>query len=101
MRSQSSCPDPGQLQRRVHHMLSSLRARIVALSVAIVIVALAANAIVNQLVARTYNNEAIDNNLAAVQTGHVDAIAEWVSTHTRMIESLQDAALQDDPIPAL
>ncbi|MCA3234160.1 MAG: hypothetical protein INH06_17895, partial [Cupriavidus sp.] len=51
-------------------MLSSLRARIVALSVAIVIVALAANAIVNQLVARAYNNEAIDNNLAAVQTGH-------------------------------
>ncbi len=82
-------------------MLSSLRARIVALSVAIVIVALAANAIVNQFVARTYNNEAIDNNLAAVQTGHVDAIAAWVSSHTQMIESLQEAALQDDPIPAL
>ena len=82
-------------------MLSSLRARIVALSVAIVIVALAANAIVNQFVARAYNNEAIDNNLAAVQTGHVDAIAAWVSSHTQMIESLQDAALQDDPIPAL
>ncbi|GJG94652.1 methyl-accepting chemotaxis protein [Cupriavidus pauculus] len=82
-------------------MLSSLRARIVALSVAIVIVALAANAIVNQLVARAYNNEAIDNNLAAVQTGHVDAIAAWVSDHTQMIASLQDAALQEDPIPAL
>ncbi|RZT31826.1 methyl-accepting chemotaxis protein [Cupriavidus agavae] len=82
-------------------MLSSLRARIVALSVAIVIVALAANALVNQLVARAYNNEAIDNNLAAVQTGHVDAIAEWVASHTQMIQSLQDVALQDDPIPAL
>jgi len=82
-------------------MLSSLRARIVALSVAIVIVALAANAIVNQLVARAYNNEAIDNNLAAVQTGHVDAIAEWVSSHIQMIVSLQDAALTEDPIPAL
>ncbi|XQU75531.1 Methyl-accepting chemotaxis protein [Cupriavidus sp. H18C2] len=82
-------------------MLSSLRARIVALSVAIVIVALAANAIVNQFVARAYNDEAIDNNLAAVQTGHVDAIAAWVSGHSRMIESLRDAALQDDPIPAL
>jgi len=82
-------------------MLSSLRARIVALSVAIVIVALAANAIVNHLVARTYNNEAIDNNLAAVQTGHVDAIADWVASHTKMVAALQDAALQEDPIPAL
>ena len=82
-------------------MLSSLRARIVALSVAIVIVALAANAIVNHLVARAYNNEAIDNNLAAVQAGHVDAIAEWVASHTQMINALQEAALQEDPIPAL
>jgi len=82
-------------------MLSSLRARIVALSVAIVIVALTANALVNHLVARTYNNEAIDSNLAAVQIGHVDAIADWVASHTRMIVSLQDAALQEDPIPAL
>ncbi|WP_019449785.1 methyl-accepting chemotaxis protein [Cupriavidus sp. BIS7] len=82
-------------------MLSSLRARIVALSVAIVIVALAANAIVNHLVARTYNNEAIDNNLAAVQTGHVDAIADWVASHTKMVAALQDVALQEDPIPAL
>ncbi|WP_137925916.1 methyl-accepting chemotaxis protein [Cupriavidus sp. 2SB] len=82
-------------------MLSSLRARIVALSVAIVIAALAANALVNQLVARAYNDEAIDNNLAAVQTGHVDAIAEWVASHTQMIQSLQDAALQEDPIPSL
>jgi len=82
-------------------MLSSLRARIVALSVVIVIVALAANALVNHLVARTYNNAAIDNNLAAVQVGHVDAIADWVASHTQMIVSLQDAALQEDPIPAL
>ncbi|MEM5431016.1 methyl-accepting chemotaxis protein [Cupriavidus oxalaticus] len=82
-------------------MPSSFRARIVALSVAIVIAALAVNALVNHLVARTYNNEAIDNNLAAVQIGHVDAIAEWVTSHTQMVNALQDVALQEDPVPAL
>ncbi|MGO4579962.1 methyl-accepting chemotaxis protein [Cupriavidus sp. 2TAF22] len=82
-------------------MLSSLRARIVALSVAIVVAALAVNAVLNHVVASAYNADAIDNNLAAVQTGHTDAIADWVASHTQMISSLQDAALQPDPIPAL
>lgn len=82
-------------------MLSSFRARIVALLVAIVIAALAVNALVNRLVARTYNNEAIGNNLAAIQIGHVDAIAEWVASHNQMVNALQDAALQEDPVPAL
>ncbi|WP_420995206.1 methyl-accepting chemotaxis protein [Cupriavidus sp. 30B13] len=82
-------------------MLSSLRARIVALSVAIVVVALAVNAALNHVVASAYNDAAIDSNLAAVQTGHVAAIADWVASHTQMVASLQDAALQPDPIPAL
>ncbi|MDF3836951.1 methyl-accepting chemotaxis protein, partial [Cupriavidus basilensis] len=82
-------------------MLSSLRARIMAVSVAIVVAALTVNAVLNHVVASSYNDEAIDNSLAAVQNGHVGAIADWISGHTRMIDSLQDAALQADPVPAL
>ncbi|MBY4898776.1 methyl-accepting chemotaxis protein [Cupriavidus sp. AU9028] len=82
-------------------MLSSLRARIVALSVAIVIVALAANAVVNHVVARAHNDEAIVNNLRAVQSGHVQAIAEWVAAHTQSMAAMQDAVMQDDPVPLL
>ncbi|MDR3379530.1 methyl-accepting chemotaxis protein [Cupriavidus basilensis] len=82
-------------------MLSSLRARIVALSVAIVVVALIANAVINHVVASSYNDDAIDSNLAAVQNGHVGAIADWVASHMQMIDSLQDAATQPDTNAAI
>lgn len=82
-------------------MLSSLRARIVALSVAIVVVALIANAVINHVVASSYSDDAIDSNLAAVQNGHVGAIADWVASHMQMIDSLQEAATQPDTNAAI
>lgn len=82
-------------------MFASLRARIVGFSVAIVVVALVCNAFVNHLVASRYNDEAIRNNLRAVQAGHVDAIAEWVSAHMASMAAMHEAALQDDPGPVL
>jgi methyl-accepting chemotaxis protein len=82
-------------------MFSSIRARIVALCVAIVVIALAANAVLNYVVARAYTADSIENNLAAVESGHVAGIDDWVTSNTRMISSLQDAALQPDPTPML
>jgi methyl-accepting chemotaxis protein len=82
-------------------MFSSIRARIVALCVAIVVVALAANAALNYVVTSSYNNDAINSNLTAVEAGHADGIADWVATNSQMINSLQDAVLQADPVPAL
>ncbi|MFM0337660.1 hypothetical protein PQR27_14225 [Paraburkholderia fungorum] len=57
-------------------MFSSIRARIVALCVAIVVVALAANAVLNYVVANSYNTDAINSSLNAVESGHVDGISE-------------------------
>jgi len=82
-------------------MFTSIRARIMALCVAIVVAALAINAAINHFVANRYNNEAIDSSLAAVENGHAGAIGDWVAVHSQMINSLQDAVLQPDPTAAL
>ncbi|MFM0644207.1 methyl-accepting chemotaxis protein [Paraburkholderia bryophila] len=82
-------------------MFSSIRARIVALCVAIVVVALATNAGLNYLVASSYNADAIESSLSAVESGHTDGIGDWIATHGQMIDSLQDAVLQPDPLTAL
>ena len=82
-------------------MFTSIRARIVALCVAIVVVALAANAVLNYVVANSYNADAIDSSLNAVESGHANGVGDWVAANSQMIDSLQDAVLQPDPLPAL
>ncbi|NMM00945.1 HAMP domain-containing protein [Paraburkholderia sp. RP-4-7] len=82
-------------------MFSSIRARIVALCVAIVVVALAANAVLNYVVANSYNADAIESSLNAVESGHADGIEDWIASNSQMINSLQDAVLQPDPSAAL
>ncbi|WP_179404981.1 methyl-accepting chemotaxis protein [Burkholderia guangdongensis] len=80
-------------------MLSSLRARILAACIAIVAFALAASTLINYAIAHSYNDDAIDRNLTSVASGHVVGIGDWVASKSRMIESLQDAALSPDPLP--
>ena len=82
-------------------MFASLRARIVALSVAIVVAALTINAILNYVVADRYNDASISETLSAIEGGHVEAMGEWVAGHVQMIVSLQDAVLQPEPEAAL
>jgi methyl-accepting chemotaxis protein len=80
-------------------MFSSIRARIVALCVTIVVAALAANAALNYVVANGYNTASIDSSLTAVESGHVAGINQWVAANSQMIDSLRDTTLQPDPIP--
>ncbi|MCP3721995.1 methyl-accepting chemotaxis protein [Paraburkholderia sp. CNPSo 3272] len=82
-------------------MFSSIRARIVALCVVIVVSALAANTALNYFVADSQNKDSIDSTLAALEESHAQGIADWVATHGRMIDSLQEAVLGPDPVPAL
>ncbi|WP_321919652.1 methyl-accepting chemotaxis protein [Paraburkholderia tropica] len=82
-------------------MFSTIRARIVALCVSIVVVALAANTALDYYVASSHNKDSIDDTLSAVAASHAEGIGEWAATHARMIESLQDAVLQPDPSAAL
>lgn len=82
-------------------MFSSIRARVVAMCVAIVVVSLAANTVLNYLVASAYNVDAIDNSLNAIADGHADGIGGWIAMHGQMINSLQDAVLLPDPSAVL
>ena len=50
-------------------MLSSIRARILAACVAIVVFALVATTLINYFIARSYNDDAIDRNLTSVASG--------------------------------
>ncbi|CAB3775870.1 hypothetical protein LMG28688_00120 [Paraburkholderia caffeinitolerans] len=82
-------------------MFTTIRARIVALCVVIVVVALAANTALNYVVANSHNQDSIDAMLTAVEDSHAQGIDEWVAGHARMVDSLQDAVLQPDPVPML
>ncbi|CAN0627375.1 methyl-accepting chemotaxis protein [Burkholderia multivorans] len=82
-------------------MLNTIRARIIALCIAIVVVAVAASVALNYFVAYSYNSSSIRSTLSALEDSHTVAVADWVATHAQMVNSLQDAAMQPDPIPAL
>jgi methyl-accepting chemotaxis protein len=82
-------------------MFASVRTRILAASLTIVVVALLANAALNYFVAKSYNDEAIAANLGAVSAGHVAGINDWIATHSQMIKSLQTSASSSDPLPSL
>ncbi|MFX1762922.1 methyl-accepting chemotaxis protein [Paraburkholderia sp. A1RI-2L] len=82
-------------------MFTTIRARIVALCVVIVVAALAANTALDYIVADSHNRDSIDATLTAVEDSHARGIGEWVASHAHMIDSLQDAVLQPDPVPML
>ncbi len=83
-------------------MFSTIRARIVALAVVIVVVALGANTALDYFVANSHNTESVDSMLTAVEDSHAAGINDWVASHAQMINSLQDAVVDPaDPVPAL
>lgn len=81
-------------------MFASIRARILAASLAIVVLALIINAALNYYVAKTFSDEAIAANLDAVSSGHVAGINDWIATRSQMVSSLQPAGATADPLPA-
>ncbi|KAB0638041.1 methyl-accepting chemotaxis protein [Burkholderia stagnalis] len=84
-------------------MLSSIRTRILATCVAIVVTALAATGGLVYFVVKHHNDEAIDQNHESILTGHALAIDEWVASRSRETQALADtiAIGEGDPLPAL
>ncbi|WP_459609455.1 methyl-accepting chemotaxis protein, partial [Dickeya oryzae] len=81
-------------------MLKTIRARILAVCTAIIVVALVINTFLNYRVTDKYNDESINNLLVAVTAGHSLAISDWVASKKQIITSLNAVALtNDDPIP--
>ena len=81
-------------------MFSSIRARILAASLAIVLLALVTNAALSYFVAKSYNDDSITSNLNAISAGHVNGINDWIATRAQMVVSLERAAGTSDPLPA-
>lgn len=84
-------------------MLSSIRTRILATCVAIVVTALAATGGLIYYVVKHHNDDAIDQNHKSILTGHALAIDEWVASRGRETQALADtiAIGEGDPLPAL
>ncbi|MBI0329740.1 methyl-accepting chemotaxis protein [Burkholderia plantarii] len=80
-------------------MLSSLRTRIVAASVAIVAFALCASTIIGYVVTRSSNLDNLNVNLSATAADNGSGVRDWVASKRRMIESLTDVAMSADPVP--
>ncbi|WP_175714036.1 methyl-accepting chemotaxis protein [Burkholderia ambifaria] len=84
-------------------MLSSIRARIVATCVAIVVTALAVTGGLVYDVVKRHNDETIDRNLQSVLAGHALALDEWVAGRAQQTQALADTLPigEGDPLPAL
>jgi methyl-accepting chemotaxis protein len=81
-------------------MFASIRGRVLAACLAIVVGSLIVNAALNFFVVNSHENDTINNNLVALANGHDAGIAEWVASKTAAIDALQDVALgAADPIP--
>ncbi|MBR8141332.1 HAMP domain-containing protein [Burkholderia sp. AU19243] len=84
-------------------MLSSIRARILATCVAIVVTALAVTGGLVYYVVKQHNDETIDQNLKSVLAGHAIAIDEWIASRAQQTQALADTLTvgDGDPLPAL
>ncbi|WP_241763964.1 methyl-accepting chemotaxis protein, partial [Winslowiella toletana] len=79
--------------------LASIRARILAITIGCVVIALIINTSINYSVTRKYNQQAINSTLDAVTGSHRAAIGDWINGKLTMIASLQAVTLSDDPLP--
>ena len=81
-------------------MFASIRSRVLAACVAIVVCSLVVNAALNYFVVNSYENESINNNLVALANGHNAGIGDWVASKTAAIVSVEDVAVGGaDPAP--
>ena len=81
-------------------MFASIRGRVLAACLAIVVGSLIVNATLNFFVVNSHENDTINNNLVALANGHDAGIGEWVASKTAAVNALQDVALgESDPIP--
>ncbi|MFM0742266.1 methyl-accepting chemotaxis protein, partial [Paraburkholderia xenovorans] len=81
-------------------MIRSIRTLISLTCVSIVVVALAVAGGISYMVVQSYSKETINQNLESVANGRLAGIEDWVASRSRMIASLQEAALTPDPVPA-
>lgn len=81
-------------------MFSSIRTRIITAASACLAIALLLNTVVNYQVTRQDNLQSQQDVLTSTLSSHGQAIADWISSKTTMIASLDNVVLtMSDPVP--
>jgi len=83
------------------HMFQTLRARLIAIAVAVVTLALIILSIVVFIIVRSNTLTTLDNNISGVTRQYARELAEWVQDKQRIASAVRVAAAQSDPQPAL
>jgi methyl-accepting chemotaxis protein len=79
-------------------MLRTIKAKILSVTVAIVLVSLGATTFLSWQLTRSYGERTIAQNLSTLEAGQVTHLGEWVATRQHMIASLGTAALEPSPL---
>lgn len=82
-------------------MLSSLRLRILMITLVVIALALIINASVSYTILKTQNDEQVAQQLASISHGNALAIEEWVAARTAMMEAAQAPVSGSDPLQPL
>ncbi|WP_447956650.1 methyl-accepting chemotaxis protein [Vreelandella sp. EE7] len=82
-------------------MLSSLRMRILVITLVVITLALTINAAVSYLTLKSHNDEQVTQQLASISQGNALAIEEWIAARSSMIEGARDPVLNGDPLAHL
>ena len=82
-------------------MLSSLKARLIAIAVSIVVLAMLAVAIANFFTTRSSTLAALDTQMLQLSHSHAQAIGEWLRAKQAVVGSMKLGAQDADPLPSL
>jgi methyl-accepting chemotaxis protein len=82
-------------------MLNSIRTRLLAATILIVILSLLVNTFVNYTVSARANQRLLDASLTSLAESHVATIQHWVAARSAHIEALLPSISEDNPLSSL
>ncbi|MGO2006419.1 methyl-accepting chemotaxis protein [Vreelandella alkaliphila] len=82
-------------------MLSSLRLRILIITLMVITLALTINASVSYLTLQTHNDQQVTQQLASIAQGNALAIEEWVDARAAILEAARTPVIDNDPLAPL
>ncbi|WP_434983662.1 methyl-accepting chemotaxis protein [Vreelandella zhaodongensis] len=82
-------------------MLSSLRLRIMMITLLVITLALTINASVSYLTLQTHNDQQVARQLASISQGNALAIEEWIDARTAILEAARMPVIDNDPLAPL
>ncbi|WP_457943183.1 methyl-accepting chemotaxis protein [Vreelandella alkaliphila] len=82
-------------------MLSSLRLRILIITLMVITLALTINASVSYLTLQTHNDQQVTRQLASIAQGNALAIEEWIDARAAILEAARTPVIDNDPLAPL